>query len=358
MEKLFFYLKINLMIIILVFVFSFAFSENTKTSEKKDKTTTSQTKKADENKDKKESEANNKDNKEKADENKKEASKKDFIYENDINLDSLSYNNQLTGLYSIGSDKLQFNTSVPYKNNNESIQYSDFYNVANPNFNIKKSSDIKIYNLDRMYCTGIDKNSSDATQMIFINNNGDVFVNGIFKGIMQKIKILGVRVPIYNKNYKPSYFKEYYIKNDYFDSLEISGFKCYKIDVTITNTHSTTSVINTTNVTNNIDYKDYFKRRITKHLDTILRERTVFLAFDSIEKDENNNLTAYFYLKNSHCLNKSLIEDGFALIESNISKTSNNNFYFFDEFLNSQNIAEKLQKGIHYSKKEKILKNE
>ena len=355
MKKVSIYVKIVFIFICLTFVLSTSFSkDNNKTISKSKKSSSYVKIKDNENSDKnieknKNKELDEEDINTKSDETENTENSTSgeteegtiTITEDDIKLENLNSDNELSGLYSTNS--LLFNTSIPFKNNKDTLEYYDFYNVSSSNYNIKKSSDVKIYNLDRMYCTGINENSIKESQMIFIEN-GNVFVSGIFKGKMQKIKILGIKVPDYNKKYRPTHFKEYYLDynnntniKSYFDCLKINGYK----------------TINKKDINNIISYNDYYKRRIVTHLDTILRKHTVFLAFDNIFQDKDN-LVAYFYLKNYHCLNKTLIEEGFANLDPNISSNSKTKLYFFDEFLKSQNIAIKTKKGIHFSKKEKI----
>jgi len=265
------------------------------------------------------------------------------ITEQDILFSKInSDNTKFTGL----SKKEDIYNKIP-----DNFTEDELYKVSNSKLNIVSSNKVNIYDLERMFCSGEEpmKNKILGKLISVDPENGNIFIYGYFKGKLTKIKILGVKIPQYKMNYRPVDYTQYYLKIKPSSIEEKIDDKILpKSDVLTINGYTRLSSKKLNSYKQNTFLNDYYIRQAVVFLDLILRDQTVFVAFDREIRDENGFLTAYIYLKNGKCLNATLVSDGLALLDQYLNKTNKTMIYFESEFRKYQESSIKLQKGIHY----------
>ncbi|TCW62169.1 thermonuclease family protein [Treponema sp. J25] len=84
----------------------------------------------------------------------------------------------------------------------------------------------------------------------------------------------------------------------------------------------------------------FFGEEAKKYARRLLLQQRVFLAFDWDLRDRYGRLLAYVYLPDGRCVNKLLIEEGYAYAYTRYP------FQFLEEFRQAQNIARSQKRGL------------
>ncbi|HOJ99457.1 MAG: thermonuclease family protein [Treponemataceae bacterium] len=84
----------------------------------------------------------------------------------------------------------------------------------------------------------------------------------------------------------------------------------------------------------------FFGEEAKKYATRLLLQQRVFLAFDWDLRDRYGRLLAYVYLPDGRCVNKVLIEEGYAYAYTRYP------FQFLEEFRQAQNIARSQKRGL------------